>query len=158
MKLRRLTWINWFELLVGAMLPTWCFGIGLIIMPAILLPSAVAGLRSGDYHNSLGLIFYCMLFIVGALALATLWLVILVGPEFVTQHWRLRWIIGIALLLGAVDGAYVLAITMPDEIGRIMSAQQGWGRLLEQLLLFSVLLGPIGVTLRYLPALFRRRG
>ncbi|MBI3996421.1 MAG: hypothetical protein HY352_02055 [Candidatus Omnitrophica bacterium] len=130
--MRKLTWINWLELLLGALPATLFFGPATVLLLIGVVPHVW-----GDV-DAIGIV----LLGIGALAcMAALWMVILAGPAWIKQRPVIRWAVIVAGIVGIGFTSFMLMLTVrrPSDLHIVV-----------------ILGGPIVVGLRYLPSLLRR--
>ena len=132
MKLRKLTWVNWCEVIFGALVPT------VVWVPGLAL-GLIGGLGAGVRHlQDVGPL---ILLIGGFCALVALWILLLCGSEQIVARPRLRiFVIGSGLL------GYVAALWV---IFAFAMSGLGWG----SAPLWIVLFAPVVISFRYLSAL-----
>jgi len=145
MALRRLTWVNWIEIIFGAVLPTMFFGSLAIVW------LVGAGSRGFLFSEVTVTLFSA----IGLAALAFLWLLLLMGPAYVNQHPVIRWLTlatgsaGIALGILMIYGGFTEATRQTGNVGSALTWQKSGG--------WMLLLGPVIVGSRYLPSLIKGR-
>ena len=126
MKVRKLTWPRWVQLIFGAILPTICF--------SVMLPwgFALAILQLFGDRKDVRLLVWSA----GGLGgLISLWLLILFGAEQICRFPALRWFSIITGFLGLGTASYLLVNTPLFSLPALALA------------------GPVAVGLAYLPAL-----
>jgi hypothetical protein len=141
MRVRRFTSSNWIEFTFGALLPTIVFGPFLVIGLGAL-PFMAKGM--GGF-----IVVLPSLIVAGVClaALASLWIVLLFGPNQVKEHRHLRRVVATFILLGVLFGGF----------GTVFGAVMVWQANEAWLWIpWLVLVGPFIVGLRYLPSLNRR--
>lgn len=148
MVLRKLTWIGWIEIFIGAILPAICLGRFVLDWFISSMYFVIASVQS-DPEVFVGAMFGALIGVIGVGALVFLWVLLLMGAEWVNHRPTLRWMIivfdicGVALSLFLLYGMVFWKLTH----GRIFSWREHGA--------WMVLIGPVVVGLRYLPSLVR---
>lgn len=149
-KVGGLTLLNWVELIIGAVLPTLC----LAPLAVVWLVSSCLGGWEFFRAGLIGTLFA----VVGLLAFAALWIVVLCRPERIKQSPATRWAIVASGVSGVLLGGFFLysSIEYITRVGRRAGGdlpaafRDQWGWLL--------LIGPMVIGLRYLRLLVRNSG
>lgn len=159
-KFKRITWRWGVELLFGAIIPTWTWGLFLAFLmitfigvgkeqvltllqptPQIFQPTP----RIFSWTELGGYLFSLLVIAGGLLGLISLWLLILCREDQIKEHQGLRWFVIVSVLLGEGAALYAMAVfgsAPPIDYLR-------WG------FLIVTLGGPIVIGLRYLRLLLR---
>ena len=149
MVLRKLTWINWIEVLVGATLPTIFLGRfawGWFVTNVYFLMAAMFGTADLPVVNSA---FGVLLSGIWVGAIALLWVLPLMGVEWINRHPVIRWVTVVCDVVGSVFGIVLLwgMVFWKLTNGRQFSWHEHG--------IWLTLIGPIALGFRYLPALIR---
>jgi len=151
MKRRKLSVINWIEIVVGVIPPTafylitFPFLLGLLFVSLISLYALAADGKLYLIQPTLLSMRDSIISLVGGGAgLFSLWFVILKGTQAITENPRVRFKVGVGLLIGISVASYWLTVVI-----RGGDAARDW-------IWYAALCGPILIGIRYLLSLFIR--
>ncbi|MBI3011813.1 MAG: hypothetical protein HYY58_04930 [Candidatus Omnitrophica bacterium] len=149
MKRRKLTWLNWIELAIGCILPTSLLAPPLVVTALIGILGGVATLNLQTLWAGL---------VMGVLplgALASLWLVLLFGPDQIQRRPLLRLFVILTGVSGILIGAWMIPHYWETSLGWLRMEEFEASALQDHLALIG-LVGALGVGLKYLPSLLWR--